>query len=499
MNLIVHEFSHPYCNPLIDEYWSSIENKAKELYNIVGSTMSNNAYSIVSMMSETLVRASAIRYMLTHNQEDLVEQAILNEVNGGFLMVKMLVELLEKYEQASGKYASLAAFMPEIVNAINQFDPNNPSTPDEPDSLPHDYVDLGIELDNGKKLYFATRNVGETSPGGIGSNVYRWGTTEAWGTAWTPETTNELWPIGHKLDAAHDIATIEWGGDWHIPTIEEWRSLVAQCDSEKKWADESGYGVIGHFFYNKKDRSKFIFIPSTTWYWSSEIDSHLDGYAHARVFNEYNDRFGTGGTAFINGSFPIRPVITASGKFDANGHEYVDLGIQTSDGKKLYFATMNVGETSPAGVLNVSYCWGATEEGGEPWTKEVNIVWPTGKKLDAAHDIATIKWGEKWHIPSPEEWKLLVEKCDYERKEADKSGYDVAGYFFYNKKDHSKYIFLPVSLWSDELEYWTSVISEPDEGICVAHTFNSFKGNVGCLNRASINSRGFAIRPVFVE
>ena len=121
--------------------------------------------------------------------------------------------------------------------------------------------------------------------------------------------------------------------------------------------------------------------------------------------------------------------------------------------------------------------------------------WPVGTKLDAAHDIATITWGEKWHIPSVEEWNLLVEKCDYERKEAEESGYGVAGYFFYNKSDRSKYIFLPVSTWSGELEYWTSEIS----GSSNARTFRSNNGYVGCMGTAGIESTGFAVRPVFVE
>lgn len=500
MGTIIHEFSHPYCNPLIDAHWESIENKANEVYNKVSSIMADQAYGNAKiMMYETLVRASTIRYMLGNNQDNLVEEVISYEEYFGFMMVRHLVETLERREQAASKYATLADFMPEIVDAINNFDPNNITTPNgtaEPDTQPHDYVDLGIEMSDGKKLYFATRNVGETSPGGIGSTVYRWGATIEWGTAWTPETSNESWPAGHKLDAAHDIATIEWGGDWHTPSVEEWNLLTEKCDYERKEFNESGYGVPGYFFYNKSDRSKFIFLPFAEWdvvmYWTSEIEWG------AHTFGTYNDYIGAGGTASLHNELAIRPVIAASSTFDANGHDYVDLGIQTSDGRKLYFATMNVGETSPAGI-SVGYYWGATKEGGEPWMPEVNPIWPVGTKQDAAHDIATIKWGEKWHTPSPEEWKLLVEKCDYERKEADKSGYDVAGYFFYNKKDHSKYIFLPVSLWSDELEYWTSVISEPDEGICAAHTFNSSKGNVGCIDVAPLSSRGYAVRPVFVE
>ena len=114
-------------------------------------------------------------------------------------------------------------------------------------------------------------------------------------------------------------------------------------------------------------------------------------------------------------------------------------------------------------------------------------------------EFATIQWGEKWHTPGVKEWNHLVEKCDYERKEVNESGYDVAGYFFYNKKDHSKFIFLPISLWSDELEYWTSETGKPLNGSSAAYTFHSSNGKVSCTSTADINNTGFAIRPVFVE
>lgn len=507
MNLIVHEFSHPYCNPLIEANWSSISSKAQEVYNRVSSKMQSQAYSnAMTMMCETLVRSNTIRYMISHNQQGLVNQTLAYEESNGFMMVRTLMKTLEKRELEADKYATLADFMPVLIEAINNFAPDDESNQggvDEPDTLPKDYVDLGLMMSDGKKLYFATRNVGETSPGGIGTTFYRWGATQAGGSAWEPEMIYTGWEAGHKLDAAHDIATIKWGGDWHTPSIEEWDLLADNCDYERKEADESGYGVAGYFFYNKSDHSKFIFLPIASWrdglaYWSSEIYYPMNNNCVARYFSSYNDEVKCIGAAGItSGGFAVRPVIAASGEFNANGHDYVDLGVKTSDGKKLYFATMNVGETSPAGFGSKIYRWGATVENGEAWFPDdyVEPGWPAGKKLDAAHDIATLTWGEKWHVPSREEWALLVESCDYERKEADESGYGVAGYFFYNKVDHSKFIFLPVSTWNDELEYWTSEIIE----VTNAYTFNSYNGNVGCLGTAGIISTGFAIRPVFVE
>lgn len=509
MNLVVHEFSHPYCNPLIEANWSSISNKANEVFSKVSSIMQSQAYSnAMTMMCETLVRSSAIRYMITHNQKNLVNQALAYEESNGFMMVRTLVKTLEKREQEAAKYPTLADFMPELIDAINNFDPNDESNQGgtaEPDTLAKDYVDLGLVMEDGKKLYFATRNVGETSPGGIGSAMYRWGATIDGGPAWAPEISYNGWPVGHKLDAEHDIATIKWGGDWHTPSVEEWDLLAEKCDYERKEADESGYGIAGYFFYNKSDRNKFIFLPIATWqdglaYWSSEIYEPFNGFCSARYFSSYNGEAGCFGTAGIeNTGFAVRPVIAASGTFNANGHDYVDLEIQLSDGKKLYFATMNAGETSPAGFGSNIYRWGATVENGDYWAPDSYTGpagWPAGKKLDAEHDIATLTWGEKWHIPSREEWNLLVEKCDYERKEANESGYGVAGYFFYNKSDRNKFIFLPVSTWSNELEYWTSEIYESNS----AHVFNSSNGDVGCIGWiAGLDSGGFAVRPVFVE
>jgi hypothetical protein len=357
-------------------------------------------------------------------------------------------------------------------------------------------------MEDGKKLYFATRNVGEISPSGIASTVYRWGATEAWEAAWTPETVNEDWPTGHKLDAAHDMAAIQWGGDWHTPSIEEWNLLVANCDYERKEADESGYGVAGYFFYKKKDQSQFIFLPVAKQdneinYWTSEI-YYSSNSCVARTFNSYKEEFGCIGCAGISTTFfSVRPVISAIDSFNANGHDYVDLDIKTTDGKKLYFATMNVGETSPAGCGSEVYRWGATVEDGMEWAPD---SYYDSRSLNAAHDIATITWGEKWHTPSRKEWTLLVENCDYERKEADESGYGVAGYFFYNKSDRSKFIFLSVSTWNDELAYWTSEIFAVFDGSASAYTFSSVDGKVGCLGwAAGIESTGFAVRPVFVE
>lgn len=315
INLIVHEFSHPYCNPLIEDNWSAISEKAEKVYRGVKSAMENQDYgNPITMMCETLVRASAVRYMISHNQKDLVDQRLSEEEGNGFMMVRSLVKTLEERELEADKYATLADFMPVIIDAINKFDPNDPASlgpAAEPDLLPHDYVDLGIDMGDGKKLYFATRNVGETFPGGIGRYYYRWGARIESGSPWYPYVSDEEWSGVIRLDADHDIATITWGEKWHVPSPDEWRLLIRNCDYERKESDESGYGVAGYCFYNKSDYSKSIFLPVSIWsgeleYWTSELSGNSNA---AYVFESNNGYLGCDVSAGIQSTgFAVRPV-----------------------------------------------------------------------------------------------------------------------------------------------------------------------------------------------
>ena len=313
-NLIVHEFNHPYCNPLVDANWASIFIKVRDVFSRVHELMVSQAYGDPRiMMYETLVRSCAIRYMMSHGLSDHVSHQLAFEESRGFVMVRYLVNVLEQYEQNSSEYATLTDFMPVLVDAINKFeldDSGQSGDVADPDTLPKEYVDLGIRTDSGNKLYFATRNVGETSPGGILSNIYSWGATIENGLPWRPSSGN--WPGGKMLDSAHDIATIKWGEKWHTPTVDEWTMLVLQCDFERKEADASGYGVAGYFFYNRSDRSKHIFLPIAPWanelkYWTSQTGLY-DGVDVAYQFTSRSGELVFSIAGIESTGFAVRPV-----------------------------------------------------------------------------------------------------------------------------------------------------------------------------------------------
>ena len=133
-----------------------------------------------------------------------------------------------------------------------------------------------------------------------------------------------------------------------------------------------------------------------------------------------------------------------------NGHDYVDLGLSVR------WATCNVGATSPEGYGNY-YAWGETVEKSS-CTSE-NYKWSHGtdhsmikyctnesfgykdgkKTLELEDDVAYVKWGSTWRMPTSSEQKELRENCIWELMEyRGVNGYKVTG-------PNGNSIFLPIA------------------------------------------------------
>ncbi len=136
-----------------------------------------------------------------------------------------------------------------------------------------------------------------------------------------------------------------------------------------------------------------------------------------------------------------------------NGHEYVDLGLPSG----LKWATCNVGASKPE-EYGGYYAWGETEE------KE-NYDWSTYKwcngsettmtkyctnssygtvdnktVLDPEDDVAHVKWGGSWRMPTLEEQKELLNNCTWSwTTQNGVSGYKVTS------KTNGNSIFLPAA------------------------------------------------------
>ena len=159
-------------------------------------------------------------------------------------------------------------------------------------------VDLGLPSGN----IWAGWNLGADSIGQIG-NYYSWGELEP-----KKEYTKNTYKYQGKIleediaSTEYDVVSSLWGGNWHIPTKDDFAELINNCKQEwVTYGDISGYKFIG-------PNGKSIFFPaagcfenmspfnqnSYGYYWTS-IDNvkgfranNLSFYKGRLVIDKYN-------------------------------------------------------------------------------------------------------------------------------------------------------------------------------------------------------------------
>ena len=101
----------------------------------------------------------------------------------------------------------------------------------------------------------------------------------------------------------------------------------------------------------------------------------------------------------------LEPTSATSGTI--NGHEWVDLGLSVK------WATCNIGASSPEGYGNY-YAWGETstkssydKENCATYEKEIGDIAGTSR------DVARVKWGSPWRMPTKAEGEELLNKCTW--------------------------------------------------------------------------------------
>lgn len=198
----------------------------------------------------------------------------------------------------------------------------------------HPYVDL--ELPSG--TLWATMNVGADKPTESGL-YFQWGDIVGYKEdqigkepigkrfeysdyRWLLSNREEEYPkyatTGAKLDLEDDAAHIHMGGSWHMPTNEQIRELADTSNTKCDWMKMDG--VYGAKITSKKDKSKYIFIPSSGYAWDDEIFGIGDiGSLWSSMLNDDNSSYGqrlySGSKGIINGfsyryyGFSIRGVI----------------------------------------------------------------------------------------------------------------------------------------------------------------------------------------------
>lgn len=145
---------------------------------------------------------------------------------------------------------------------------------DTSDTNGYDYVDLG------EAGIWATCNIGASKPEETGL-YFAWGETEGYNNATKDKTfswnnykhasaTEWLYKyctyggigtVDNKLvlEPEDDAAHVNMGGDWRMPTEQEFQKLYDLCN--KTWTTQNG--VNGLLFILKTDSSKQLFFPAS--------------------------------------------------------------------------------------------------------------------------------------------------------------------------------------------------------------------------------------------
>ena len=152
-----------------------------------------------------------------------------------------------------------------------------------------EYVDLGLP----SGLKWATHNIGATTPEEYG-NYYAWGEVLPKNTYTEANSLTYGKSMNDISGTEYDAATVNWGGDWRMPTKTEMQELLDNCT----WTWTTQNGVNGYKVTSKLN-SNYIFLPAAGYragsslnstgvygfYWSSTPYYDVDGYAYRLDFD----------------------------------------------------------------------------------------------------------------------------------------------------------------------------------------------------------------------
>ncbi|MBQ2589516.1 MAG: hypothetical protein II576_09720 [Prevotella sp.] len=374
----------------------------------------------------------------------------------------------------------------------------------------HEAVDLG--LPSGTK--WASCNVGATKPEEYGG-YYAWGETEE--KMVYDESTYKYYQDGEYVNIGQDISGTEydvahekWGDNWCMPTKDDIKELIDNCTTE--WTTLNG--VNGMKFTSLRNGNS-IFLPAAGSrtngdlhfpgsfgdYWTSMPNG--ENFSNSRQFDSLN--------AFWHGSYrytghSVRPVEKT--KTTKEPAEAIDLGLPS--GTK--WASCNVGATKPE-EYGGYYAWGETEEkevystatyqyatgedtDGDGWYENLQYK-NLGSDISGTYcDVAHVKWGGKWVMPSANEVKELIDNCTSEWTTLN----GVNGMKFTSNINGNS-IFLPASgwRWGDTFysvgsygNYWLST-QDPSYSYG-AYGISSY--SEGAISGSSEKFIGQSVRPV---
>lgn len=240
---------------------------------------------------------------------------------------------------------------------------------------------------------------------------------------------------------------------------DNYRYMTSSGESEYIGSGKYGYQQIYNIFFQYSSSSKAFstYKGNVPYYDSSTYGSNKYSYqyCYARPVKGGDSRDGGGDNGGDNGgggaSAPSCP--------DAYHPHSIDLGLPS--GKK--WACCNVGAYNPEDYGNF-YAWGeivtkskyiistyqwsrGTNESLTKYNNDSSYGYVDNKTvLENADDAAYYVWGSRWHIPTSDEWKELIDNCTWSW--ITYSGVNGA---LFTSKDGNNSIFIPASGSKDDI------------------------------------------------
>lgn len=124
LRTVAHEFCHSYVNPVVYANEDKLSRAGRKMYSWVAEEMQQQAYgSWTTMIHESLVRASVVRYVLATSGEDAAKQQADHEVRRHFRWTPELAALLAEYEADRDKYPEYESFFPRVIEFFDDYAP----------------------------------------------------------------------------------------------------------------------------------------------------------------------------------------------------------------------------------------------------------------------------------------------------------------------------------------------------------------------------------------
>jgi hypothetical protein len=116
VELLVHEVSHAYANPLGNARQAELEPALVRVQQAFADQMASQGYSSWrSVLNESLVRATVAQFFADRGTPERYREYLADERGKGWLWLPELADRYAAYERARVRYPTLDAFMPRVV------------------------------------------------------------------------------------------------------------------------------------------------------------------------------------------------------------------------------------------------------------------------------------------------------------------------------------------------------------------------------------------------